>query len=69
MSPQRLAAVPIRAQARLATTLYSRIAAALAEVQVWRLKRQLLAMDPGLFKDAGVSPGQIDWLVRHGRDP
>ena len=69
MSPQRLPTVSTPAQARLVTTVYSWIAAALAEVQVWRSKRQLLSMDPGLFKDAGVSSGQIDWLVRHGRDP
>jgi hypothetical protein len=67
MSPHRLPALSTPAQARLVTTIYSSIAAALAEVQVWRMKRQLLSMDPGLFKDAGVSPGQIDWLVRHGR--
>jgi hypothetical protein len=55
MSPHRLPAVPTPAQERLVTTIYSRIAAALAEVRVWRMKRQLLSMDPGLFKDAGVS--------------
>ena len=69
MSPQRLPVVSTPAQARLVTTVHSWIAAGLTEVQIWRRKRQLLSMDPGLFKDAGVSAGQIDWLVRNGRDP
>jgi hypothetical protein len=38
------------------------------EFHVWRAKRQLLFMDASLFKDAGVSSGNVDWLVRNGRD-
>ena len=51
MSPQRLpAATP--AQVRLVTTVHSWMVAAVTEVQVWRMKRQLLSVNPGLFKDA-----------------
>ena len=39
-----------------------------SECEMWRAKRQLLSVDPGLFKDAGVSIGNVDWLVRNGRD-
>ena len=52
--------------------VYPRLCAAVGRVQtefhVWRAKRQLLSMDASLFKDAGVSPGNVDWLVREGRD-
>ncbi len=51
--------------------IYPRIQAALirisSQVELWRARRQLLSMDAGLFKDAGVSPGNVDWLVRNGR--
>jgi hypothetical protein len=37
------------------------------EVEVWLLKRRLLGADDSMFKDVGVSCGNVDWLVRNGR--
>jgi TolB-like protein len=37
------------------------------EVEVWLLKRRLLGADDSMFKDVGVSSGNVDWLVRNGR--
>jgi len=52
--------------------VYPRLCAVAERVRtafrVWRAKRQLLSMDASLFKDAGVSSGNVDWLVRNGRD-
>jgi hypothetical protein len=58
VNPSRWPSLPIRAG----------IGKIRSEFGVWRAQRQLLSMDAGLFKDAGVSPGNVDWLVRHGRD-
>ncbi|MDQ6436519.1 hypothetical protein RB623_20915 [Mesorhizobium sp. LHD-90] len=33
----------------------------------WKAARQLGAYDYTLFKDIGVSRGNVDWLVRNGR--
>ncbi|WP_292427923.1 winged helix-turn-helix domain-containing protein [Mesorhizobium sp.] len=37
------------------------------EVEVWLVKRRLLGADDSMFKDVGVSSGNVDWLVRNGR--
>jgi len=37
------------------------------EVEAWLVKRRLLGADDSMFKDVGVSSGNVDWLVRNGR--
>ncbi len=37
------------------------------EVEVWLLKRRLLGADDSMYKDVGVSSGNVDWLIRNGR--
>jgi TolB-like protein len=37
------------------------------ELEVWLMKRRLLGADLSMFKDVGVSSGNVDWLVRNGR--
>ena len=37
------------------------------EVEMWLAKRRLLGADDSMFKDVGVSSGNVDWLVRNGR--
>lgn len=34
----------------------------------WRATRRLLGADEAMFKDIGVSRGNVDWAVRHGRN-
>jgi TolB-like protein len=37
------------------------------ELEVWLVKRRLFGADDNMFKDVGVSSGNVDWLVRNGR--
>jgi hypothetical protein len=34
---------------------------------MWRASRRLLGADDAMLADIGVSRGNIDWLVHHGR--
>lgn len=38
-----------------------------SQVEVWLARRRLLGADDSMFKDVGVSSGNVDWLVRNGR--
>jgi uncharacterized protein YjiS (DUF1127 family) len=38
-------------------------------IEVWRVTRRLLAADDAMLKDIGISRGDIEWMVRHGRRP
>jgi uncharacterized protein YjiS (DUF1127 family) len=38
-------------------------------IEVWRITRRLLAADDAMLKDIGISRGDIEWMVRHGRRP
>jgi hypothetical protein len=38
-----------------------------AAVEAWRASRRLLGADDAMLADIGVSRGNIDWLVHHGR--
>lgn len=33
----------------------------------WRAGRRLLGADDAMLADIGISRGNIDWLVQHGR--
>jgi hypothetical protein len=45
-------------------TVFSTLRAAFAD---WRAARRLLGADDTMLADIGVSRGNIDWLVHHGR--
>lgn len=50
--------------------LAQRIARKIRErIEVWRVTRRLLAADDAMLKDIGISRGDIEWIVRHGRRP
>jgi uncharacterized protein YjiS (DUF1127 family) len=38
-----------------------------AAFDTWRAGRRLLGADDAMLADIGVSRGNIDWLVQHGR--
>jgi uncharacterized protein YjiS (DUF1127 family) len=38
-----------------------------AAIDAWRATRRLLGADDAMLADIGVSRGNIDWLVHHGR--
>lgn len=38
-----------------------------AAIEAWRAGRRLLGADDAMLADIGVSRGNIDWLVHHGR--
>jgi hypothetical protein len=38
-----------------------------AAFDAWRAGRRLLGADDAMLADIGVSRGNIDWLVQHGR--
>lgn len=38
-------------------------------IEIWRVTRRLQAADDAMLKDIGISRGDIDWMVRHGRRP
>lgn len=38
-------------------------------VETWRGRRRLLAFDDAMLKDIGISRGDIERMVRHGRPP
>jgi hypothetical protein len=38
-----------------------------AAIEAWQAGRRLLAADDAMLADIGVSRGNIDWLVQHGR--
>ena len=38
-----------------------------AAIEAWRAARRLLGADDAMLADIGVSRGNIDWLVHHGR--
>ena len=38
-----------------------------AAFATWRASRRLFGVDDAMLADIGVSRGNIDWLVHHGR--
>lgn len=38
-------------------------------IEIGRVRRRLSAFDDNLLKDIGISRGDIDRVVRHGREP
>jgi hypothetical protein len=39
-----------------------------AAFDAWYAARRLLGADDAMLSDIGVSRGNIDWLVQHGRE-
>jgi uncharacterized protein YjiS (DUF1127 family) len=38
-------------------------------IEIWRATRRLFAADDAMLKDIGISRGDIERLIRHGRKP
>jgi uncharacterized protein YjiS (DUF1127 family) len=38
-------------------------------LETWRSTRRLLAFDDAMLKDIGISRGDVERVVRHGRPP